>query len=474
MECRTPLFELVPVPKLPHSRVQHSPSWSSRTPSSAAAPPPPPVKRRLPLPKNVVLLSLIQATELASQDARLKYTESPRSELQTRGSMLDEDEEEEERIQWSTSLAVGKAGTYAVAFPEGLLIYPSRPSQQNDVIPDVESLVRVYHHKDDEVPGGPVKQKQLSYGDRIQVVSVEGGWAKLARGYGFVRAEKNHLVKGRLEWRGIVFPLYLAHSFILVLIVVGGAVDRACKVEAVLCSLSHRRKELRMEQSKIDNHFIRFINELQHSLQHDEDLTVILADTFAAPTEASPVATMELATIEKEEKTVEVDPGPPKPARPSTSPAECLRPSRFACFSGGVFGTDDDIGGDRLLRFSFSHDFLRSSQEEADPEASQLFPVTTHPSPSAMRAGAQAWRELQRTPSNGETGINFRTGMSGHLALLSTHAHPHQYLTPARAGRMSAHTGLTMPRGSWQSLLSSWTLPSTTSDPAPLPPSGSM
>ena len=39
----------------------------------------------------------------------------------------------------------------------------------------------------------PVK---LCYGDRIQVVSVDGGWAKLARGYGFVRAERNHIVKG--------------------------------------------------------------------------------------------------------------------------------------------------------------------------------------------------------------------------------------------------------------------------------------
>ena len=110
--------------------------------------------------------------------------------------MLDEEDEEEERIQWSTSLAVGKAGTYAVAFPEGLPILSSRPS--HDVIPDVESLVRVYHSKEEEAGGSPGagKQKLLSYGDRIQVVSVEGGWAKLARGYGFVRAEKNHLVKG--------------------------------------------------------------------------------------------------------------------------------------------------------------------------------------------------------------------------------------------------------------------------------------
>ena len=75
---------------------------------------------------------------------------------------------------------------------------------------------------------------------------------------------------------------------------VGGAVDRACKIEAMLCSLSNRRKELRIEQSKIDNQFIRFINELQHSLHTDEDLTVILADTFAAPVEPSVATSMNM------------------------------------------------------------------------------------------------------------------------------------------------------------------------------------
>jgi hypothetical protein len=60
--------------------------------------------------------------------------------------------------------------------------------------------------------------------------------------------------------------------------------------------------------------------------------------------------------------------------------------------------------------------------------------------------------------------------MSGHMALLSTHAHPHEYLEPvssySSAGgyhfpRMSSHTGLTMAKPSaWgRALLSSLTLP---------------
>jgi hypothetical protein len=268
----------------------------------------------------------------------------------------------------------------------------------------------------------------------------------------------------------------------------------------MLCSLSNRRKELRIEQSKIDNQFIRFINELQHSLQTDEDLTVILADTFAAPVE--PASQIDTTTVIKEEKTETPDTDyPQKPPRPQTPPLISSRASRFACFAGGVFGNDgdaDDSSMDRL-RFSFSNELnlLRGSQD-ADPEASQLFPITSQPSPSAMRAGAQAWRELNIGTPSSDTSINFRTGMSGHLALLSTHAHAHEYLEPQHpwnpphhqrnssrpsttSHRMSSHTGLTMPRmPTLQGILNSLTLPLSTTTPTPnesrnqIPQSGSM
>lgn len=245
MECRTPLYELVPHPKRPNnnsSAATSSPSWSSsgraKGRSNQEAPPPqPPMKRRLALPKNVVLLSLIEATELASADARQKYAESPRRssdsvdyevtnfatgpsipDLHSRGSMMDVEDEEEEKIKISTSLAVGVAGTYAVAAKDGLQIFPNRPSSKDNIAEtvvqeeDVENLVRVYHldqanssreeGEEMEANLSPEKMRnkkdplKLCYGDRVQVVSVDGGWAKLARGYGFVRAEKNQLVKG--------------------------------------------------------------------------------------------------------------------------------------------------------------------------------------------------------------------------------------------------------------------------------------
>ena len=136
--------------------------------------------------------------------------------------MLDVEEEdeveEEEKIKMSTSLAVGVCGTYAVAARNGLEIFPTRPSDSSPKNTaeaamneeDVETMVRVYHldkttsrdELDSVQSPSPVKNPiskdplKLSYGDRVQVVAVDGKWAKLARGYGFVRAEHKNLVKG--------------------------------------------------------------------------------------------------------------------------------------------------------------------------------------------------------------------------------------------------------------------------------------
>jgi hypothetical protein len=323
---------------------------------------------------------------------------------------------------------------------------------------------------------------KLCYGDRVQVVSVDGGWAKLARGYGFVRAEKNQLVKGTFSRRQDRIRSLFSFSHIFDFsILVGGTVDRACKLEAMLCSLSNRRKALRFEQSKIDNQFIRFVNELQHSLQNDEDLTVILADTFSAPADNSKT---DFAYIEKEEKTdapaENRNDYPQKPPieRATTPPIEASRAGRFACFAGGVFGDDSDgreqaseILSPPWVNSEFS--LLRGSQD-SDADAARLFPASSHPSPSAMRAGAQAWREQYgRDAANGSS-INFRTGMSGHMALLSTQTHAHEYLEPnwsrgsgrSSSGRMSSHTGLTMPKmPTLNGILSSLTLPAFSTPP---------
>jgi hypothetical protein len=63
---------------------------------------------------------------------------------------------------------------------------------------DVETLVRFFHMDQNAKASEectPLPAARLSYGDRVQIVSVNAGWAKLARGYGFIKSDKN-LVKG--------------------------------------------------------------------------------------------------------------------------------------------------------------------------------------------------------------------------------------------------------------------------------------
>lgn len=263
MECRMPLYTVVRPPSrgagapLPGERgatvtsSSRSASWANGRSPGRGGPagsttdpsvpsPHPPVKKRLPLPKNVVLLSLIEATELATLEVQKKYSSddqsaaridaaaaqgasnsvnlSSRPSVFTMNSMIDADDDEEEKIRVGTSLAVGVAGTYAVATRDGLTIVPTRPlaksvsgAEHGDSQPagqhpeeDVDSLVQNIHsevvkNEKDSPKKSASSDKdcgKLSFGDRVQVVSIDGGWAKLARGYGYVKVDRNSLVKG--------------------------------------------------------------------------------------------------------------------------------------------------------------------------------------------------------------------------------------------------------------------------------------
>jgi hypothetical protein len=103
-----------------------------------------------------------------------------------------------------------------------------------------------------------------------------------------------------------------------------------------------------MEQSKVDNKFIQLMSELQASLQNDEDLTVILADTFSPPME----------TIYDDNITVDTSEHRPREARNDVDVIKPLALTRqltppnsgihFGCFANGVFDSfdaDDVIWG---------------------------------------------------------------------------------------------------------------------------------
>jgi len=268
--------------------------------------------------------------------------------------------------------------------------------------------------------------------------------------------------------------------------------------------MSLRRKGLREEQKKIDNQFIAFMNELQVSLKSDEDLTVIAADTFhknknmnienndpSAGTSGSAttarirdidVAPLDIQAPEpiRPTNTYE-DSTPLKPRfmeRPMTPPGDTSRGSSFFCNSSDVLNAVLPSSASRTQqtqppalpsvarspaiarefnnisqqqRNQFQHHHYphtprhdRRSHAYAEDTPTRILTSASNPSPSALRAGARAWREMHGRPAS--DGIDFRTGMSGHSALFSSSAHPHDYLAQTQkffAG-MSNHTGLTM------------------------------
>lgn len=228
MECRTPLIELIPqshqcapAPGGPEPLTWSTRNLGPRDKSRGAggrggAPnrkPPPPLKRRIPLPKNVVLMSLIEATELATANVHdQEHEPSLQDSPMVNPSVIDLEVDEEEKIKTGTSLAISDCGTYAVAAKDGLEIFPNRPeslTQQSEE--DVDHLVRFYNRDnsanaavdddkktaDDDVPRKESPPGRLSWGDRVQIVSTQNGWAKLARGYGYIKAGSHRLVKGK-------------------------------------------------------------------------------------------------------------------------------------------------------------------------------------------------------------------------------------------------------------------------------------
>jgi len=505
MECRTSLAIQLPgqaggIQRGP-TQAQRQMGWSSdrsggrgTTRSPDPAPLKPQVTRRLPLPKNVVLLSLMEATALTLNDLSPSPFQSPIKQSVS----LDEYEIEEEKIKLGTTMAIGVCGTYVVAATNDVHIFPSRPTKSaksesfihDSDVPeeeDVDTLVRFFHmdHKLDMKSGdsgeisretAPLTPVILKRGDRVQIVSLEEGWAKLARGYGFIRAESGQVVK------------------------VGGSVDRACKLEAMLINTATRRRTLHAELIELDTQFIAMMRDLQYALTQDEDLTVIGADTF------NNVGTEEIK-VNTEERIKESVAGtksddlfkPHRLDRQVTPPIlqesglVCFSvPNVFCAFEGGSLsppllatprrndreediiagilgacsqGDENSILDQALGGISFGDG--TSSVDQSSPHRQSR----NHPSPRALSAGARAWRERNgREPS---FGVDFRTGFSGHMALTSTHAQSHDDMFERKntSRKMSSHSGLNLwrpSRGSRRTAESSDALnmPSFTSAPS--------
>jgi hypothetical protein len=210
MECREPLF-------LPAQQQTRNPSvngnWAGTAPPmynrggryspqqhhhSPQQPPPqeasaPAAPIALPIPKNLVLLAMMEA---AQRQCQMQESEASNSEESLAGGQDDDDDEEEEqfdlnRIISGMATLSGPCGTYAVREKQGVAVVSSDPRRKQHVDEEKKS-----QDKDQEQSLNHKEPFSLEYGQTVQIVDFEDGVAKLARGQGFIVASSSQLVKG--------------------------------------------------------------------------------------------------------------------------------------------------------------------------------------------------------------------------------------------------------------------------------------
>lgn len=208
MECRVPLFYTVP--KKPQQAMvsynrgggRYSPTPLTPPQLSSTIPTNPHQKQQvpLPIPKNLVLIAMMEAAQMQSQ-SRNKREEQ--EEVREESSVTrDEESVDDEDMDLNGVLSgiemmSGPCGTYAV---KESLNFTSSPSKQRVLDGSDSTIIRT--GTTESSGDGEVRQAcGLEKGSTLQVVSFRNGVAELARGYGSVDANSSNLVKGKMPFR---------------------------------------------------------------------------------------------------------------------------------------------------------------------------------------------------------------------------------------------------------------------------------
>ena len=165
----------------------------------------------LALPKNVVLICMMEAAERQMRESNNLNTETVLELIDdTNGSMNASDEDEEydlNRIISGMATFSGPCGTYAVKERNGLSILNQYPSNNDDDVKDdnedddsrnddaTRTALHVTASYDSIEVSNPCT---LKHGQTVQVVRFENGIATLARESGYIKATSSQLVKGKI------------------------------------------------------------------------------------------------------------------------------------------------------------------------------------------------------------------------------------------------------------------------------------
>lgn len=184
---------------------------------------------------------------------------------------------------------------------------------------------------------------------------------------------------------------------------VGGTSDRACQIEATLHELSIERDRLKNEQTKLERLSAGLMIDLQSTLLTSDDHVIC-----SAP-EGMPRIDSDLDLLAREDLSI-------NSRKPSLDDISVNSRSPKPVHDSPTSAATQEI------RISKSHSPSRVTRMRGINPPS--------PPPTDPRLS---------TP----TRVNFRTGMSGHRALLSSNTHPHDFIgTPGSVRSMSNHSGI--------------------------------
>mmetsp|Transcript_21534 Transcript_21534/g.31855 ORF Transcript_21534/g.31855 Transcript_21534/m.31855 type:complete len:416 (-) Transcript_21534:161-1408(-) len=255
MECRCPLF----VPTEANS--DHTEAMNESFPRRANAPT---ERMALPMPKNFVLISLIESSRWSKPE-------------KTKEDKALENNDDNNFVTKGIKQLNSDFGTYAVREREGLAISESitnidvkgplvnelfdnnqsKSSKEDDEGSLGPSDIFEHHnmittqdsfgaigHKSTEIKmlENYNNQEKLQYGRTLQIVKFEDGNATLARGAGSLQVKPGQLVK------------------------IGPARDKACQIEGRMLSLKKEREEMELKMKKVDSEISIATKELSEAV----------------------------------------------------------------------------------------------------------------------------------------------------------------------------------------------------------------
>jgi len=409
-------------------------------PPNSTKPPPPMEQVPLPIPKNLVLMTLIESAQESSFKLREKSKSSILYGLDDDDDDYDglkpyESGDDDDDVDRSIKFLSGTFGTYVVKEKYGLDLIPTEITISSGASSyighrssllcgsDLEAKDRTYSHSipDFDLYDGP--RKLLVYGELVQVVYFESDIVKLARGRGYVQASNTQLVK------------------------VGPPTDRSCKIEGMLHMMTQEKIVMKKKVIELES--------LHSSLRQE------LKEAMEEPTEETPQIiqnrdeTENLLDSPVPNRQAYLEEPPSPPVTPMTLPIERIPllddddpmiirttrsdPEPHTLGTIAVSYASEESAGVPFREASNSTNLL-TAKSTCGCNLSLLLPPEDDEADlmDSYQRGLIHTRRRRVEPTDH---VDFRTGRSGHMALNSSYA-PRRWKQRSEIRMMSEHKGI--------------------------------